>query len=271
MPSNSRRERRRKKSTNPESTTQEPRWVIPLLLFLTSLASFILSSPTSDFSFLKRFWFDNKSYGTESNLRARRLANANAKRRMTLEEDSLSLSQNTYRMSSKRMMNIPKYVDKYHFDDCVGKTIEECQVIIDTVVQSMPETFNNQTTLHMSIRKMREQTDFSYYKVVLRTNTAGTKIYGIYDDGVVYYPWPWRVNGVDMEIGPWDCDEGGAMTPEECCSKIQQDVSYPDDNGNYIACFVEEPVGGPHNPERDDRAIVVTDGKGTVVRAPVAH
>ncbi len=118
---------------------------------------------------------------------------------------------------------------------------------------------------------MREQTDLSYYKVVLRTNTAGTEIYGIYDDGVVYYPWPWRVNGVDMEIGPWDCDEGGAMTPEDCCRKIQLDVSYPDDNGNYIACFVEEPVGGPHNPERDDRAIVVTDGKGTVVRAPVAH
>ena len=30
-------------------------------------------------------------------------------------------------------------------------------------------------------------------------------------------------------------------------------------------------MGGPNNPEREDRAIVVTDGAGRVVRAPVAH
>lgn len=169
------------------------------------------------------------------------------------------------------MMAIPKYADKHHFDGCVGKTIEECQIIIDEVVQSMPDKFNNQTTLIMSIRKIREQTDLSYYKVVLRTNTAGTKVYGIYDDGVVYYPWPWKVNGEETDIGPWDCDEGDALSPEDCCAKIQADVPFPDDSGNYMACFVEEPVGGPNNPEKDNRAIVVTDGNGIVVRAPVAH
>ena len=124
----------------------------------------------------------------------------------------------------------------------------------------------------LDIRKIREITDQSYYKVVLRTNTPGTRVYGIFDDGVVYYPWPWRVNGVDTTIGPWDCDEtGNFLTPEECCSKIQEDVQAADDNGNYLACFVEEPVGGPHNPERGNRAIVVTDGNGKVIRAPVAH
>jgi hypothetical protein len=44
-----------------------------------------------------------------------------------------------------------------------------------------------------------------------------------------------------------------------------------DDSGKYLACFVEEPVGGPNNPEREDRAIVVTDSIGIVARAPIAH
>lgn len=65
----------------------------------------------------------------------------------------------------------------------MGTTIEECQVIIDAYVQAHPEDFNNQTTLLMDIRKVRELTDESYYKVVLRTNIAGTHVYGIFDDG----------------------------------------------------------------------------------------
>ncbi|EJK45436.1 hypothetical protein THAOC_35946 [Thalassiosira oceanica] len=172
----------------------------------------------------------------------------------------------------KRMAIIPRYTDKHHFEDCVGTTIEECQVIIDAYVQAHPEDFNNQTTLLMDIRKVRELTDESYYKVVLRTNIAGTHVYGIFDDGVVHYPWQWVVNNVPTEIGPWDCDDGGnMMSPAECCTLIQNDVTSMDDQGNFLACFVEEPVGGPNNPERQDRAIVVTDGAGKVVRAPIAH
>lgn len=126
----------------------------------------------------------------------------------------------------------------------------------------------------MDIRKIREITDDSYYKVVIRTNLDGDKAYGIFDDGEIYYPWPWRVNGVDKLIGPWSCQDSETqafMTPEECCTSIQQNVTQADDYGKFLACFIEEPVGGPHNPERDDRAIVVVDAKGRVVRAPVAH
>ena len=161
--------------------------------------------------------------------------------------------------------------DKHHVDGCIGKTIEQCQAIIDAEVQADPAKFDNQTTLYLDIRKVREQTDLSYYKVVLRTNVAGTKVSGIFDDGVVYYPWPWRVNGRDIKIGPWDCDEGTLLSPEECCAKIQADVPTRDDNGKFLACFVEEPVGGPHNPEKIDRAIGVVDASGKVIRAPVYH
>ena len=162
--------------------------------------------------------------------------------------------------------------DRFHFEDCVGKTVEECQTIIDTTVISNPEEFNNQTTLTMDIRKIREQTDISYHKVVLRTNIQGTEVTGILDDGMVYYPWSWVVNGQPTSIGPWDCEEGGVyMSPQQCCEMIQEDVTLPDDNGNYLACFVEEPVGGPNNPVMDNRAIVIVEWGGKVGRAPSNH
>jgi len=172
----------------------------------------------------------------------------------------------------KRMAIIPRYVDKHHFEECVGETINRCQELIDAYVTAHPDMFNNQTSLMMDIRKIREVTDASYYKVVIRTNLEGTQSYGIFDDGVIYYPWPWTVGGTDQSIGPWDCEMNGVyMTPAECCAMIQDDVGLADDKGEYLACFVEEPVGGPSNPERDDRAIVVTNKGGTVVRPPVAH
>ena len=165
--------------------------------------------------------------------------------------------------------------DKHHFDECVGKTIEVCQALVDAYVKSHPVQFDGRSTLYLDIRKIRELTDDSYYKVVLRTNVPGTRVTGLFDDGMVYYPWKWRVNGNDVAIGPWNCksSSGGTqfLSPVDCCAKIQGDVTQMDDAGNYLACFVEEPVGGPNNPERDDRAIVVTDATGKVARAPVAH
>ena len=99
-----------------------------------------------------------------------------------------------------------------HFEDCVGKTATECQDIIDTFVQEHPADFNNQTSLFLDIRKIREVTDIGYYKVVLRTEITGQKIVGLFDDGVVFYPWTWIVEGQPTTIGPWDCDEMG----EDC-------------------------------------------------------
>lgn len=189
-----------------------------------------------------------------------------------IEEDYDVLDMNGER-PKRWMADLPiRYPDKHHFEECVGKTLAECQVLVDAFVQSNPEMFNNQTTLIFDIRKIRELTDESYFKVVLRTNMPGDKVYGVFDDAMVYYPWPWKMNGVDTPIGPWDCQQNGTvLTPRDCCRTIQKEVNKPDDYGNYLACFVEEPVGGPHNPERDDRAIVVSDATGVVVRAPVAH
>ena len=65
----------------------------------------------------------------------------------------------------RRMAVIPRYADKHHFDECVGKTVSECQILIDSYVTAHPDDFNDQTTLLLDIRKMREWTDDSYYKV----------------------------------------------------------------------------------------------------------
>ena len=65
----------------------------------------------------------------------------------------------------------------------MGKTVAECQELVDAYVTDHPDDFNNQTSLYLDIRKIRELTDESYYKVVIRTNEDGTLAYGIFDDG----------------------------------------------------------------------------------------
>lgn len=159
-------------------------------------------------------------------------------------------------------------MNKHHFENCVGDTIASCQDKINAYVADHPGNFNGRTSLNLSVRKLREETDTSYYKVVLTTNVNGTLVDGIYADGMIYYPWGWQVSGVTADVGPWDCS---AKTPEECCETIQLEVPEMDDQGNYIACFVEEPVGGAHNPEKEDRAIGVADSGGKIIRAPIYH
>jgi len=203
------------------------------------------------------------------NLRAkRRRTKKNAERKLlqqqgddtpTLMTDSPEGEANPM----KRMAVIDRYSDRYHFDDCVGETIADCEAIINAKVMIAQITesgeFNNQTSLTMDIRKIRELTDYSYHKVVIRTNLDGDQADGIFEDGMIYYPWPWMVNGVGQDIGPWSCQTLGVHdSPAACCTKIQEDIDYPDDNGNYIACYVEEPVGGPNNPILDGRKVRVS-------------
>mmetsp|Transcript_41714 Transcript_41714/g.88911 ORF Transcript_41714/g.88911 Transcript_41714/m.88911 type:complete len:167 (+) Transcript_41714:576-1076(+) len=166
------------------------------------------------------------------------------------------------------MIDRPLKEGKHRFEECVDKTLLQCQKLVDTYVSAHREDFNNQTTLFLDVRKIREMTDESYYKVVLRTDFNGTKVNGAYNDGHVFYPWPWTVYGEELSIGPWDCTDLG---PAECCQTIQEDMQDPDDLGNFLACFVEEPVGTKNNPEREDRAITVIDAEGTVIRPPIAH
>eukprot|EP00985_Skeletonema_marinoi_P004338 scaffold1898_cov125-Skeletonema_marinoi.AAC.1 len=215
----------------------------------------------------------------EAELQARQLRltgnNLNKKQRVQierkrmLEEDVASGEPSDNIWSSKgRGPPTSRYIDKHRFEDCVGETIASCQDMINAYVANHTESFNNRTSLNLSVRKLREETDLSYYKVVLTTNLNGTLVEGIYSDGMIYYPWGWRVSGEVTDVGPWDCAE---KTPEECCETIQLDVPEMDDQGNYIACFVEEPVGGTHNPELEDRAIGVADSGGKIIRAPIYH
>jgi len=213
------------------------------------------------------------------NLRAKRQrTKKNAERKLQQGGDTLLMTDSPEGEANpmKRMAVIDRYSDRYHFDDCVGETIADCEAIINAKVMIAQITesgeFNNQTSLTMDIRKIRELTDYSYHKVVIRTNLDGDQADGIFEDGMIYYPWPWMVGGVGQDIGPWSCQESGVHdSPAACCTKIQEDIDYPDDNGNYIACYVEEPVGGPNNPVMENRVIVVVGGDSKVVRAPINH
>ena len=103
--------------------------------------------------------------------------------------------------------------------------------------------------------KERQITDEHYYKVVLVTDREKTKVVGPEGFGEVTYPFPWRYQGKQMSVGPWDCQPAGeVLSVKECCDKIVNSVPCPDDLGNCMSCHVQ-----PGYVQGKDRVITQPD------------
>lgn len=119
------------------------------------------------------------------------------------------------------------------------------------------------------IREKRTLSQPGYNKVVIVTDLSATVVKGRNGDGIVSYPFMWedpisglRTLGVD---GKWDCKE---MTPEDCCTKIQESATEPDVRGNYLQCHIFVPFGGVGNRKRSDRVFVNLSQDGRVQETP---
>ena len=103
--------------------------------------------------------------------------------------------------------------------------------------------------------KERQITDEHYYKVVLVTDREKTKVVGPEGFGEVTYPFPWRYQGKQMSVGPWDCQPAGeVLSVKQCCDKIVNSVPCPDDLGNCMSCHVQ-----PGYVQGKDRVITQPD------------
>lgn len=112
----------------------------------------------------------------------------------------------------------------------------------------------------------------NYYLVGLRTNEAETGVVGVLGDGMIWYPWQWVLpDGSSYDIGPWDCDVGMPLSPEQCCDMIKASVPNVDINGNYIDCIVSAPIGSVSNPRIPNRVIITTNENNIVIREPTAE
>ena len=267
----------RRKHTSSDRSSKTKTWSISLVI-LSVVLILSISNITEESSTINQEQAKPEENIWRRNLRAKRQRTKKNAERKLLQGDTTLMTDSPDGEANpmKRMAVLDRYSDRFHFDDCVGETIADCEAIINAKVMIAQITesgeFNNQTSLTMDIRKIRELTDYSYHKVVIRTTLDGDQADGIFEDGMIYYPWPWMFSGVGQDIGPWSCQENGVhVSPAACCTKIQEDIDYPDDNGNYIACYVEEPVGGPNNPIMDGRVIVVVGANQKVVRPPVNH
>lgn len=101
----------------------------------------------------------------------------------------------------------------------------------------------------------RQITDEQYYKVVLVTDREKTKVVGSEGFGEVTYPFPWRYQGKQMSVGPWDCQPAGeVLSVKECCDKIVKSVPCPDDLGNCMSCHVQ-----PGYVQGKDRVVTQPD------------
>ena len=118
-----------------------------------------------------------------------------------------------------------------YFPECIGLSVEECEALIEQEIVENPDVFP--AGVVFDVRNKRQITDDTYNFVVLVTNDEDHVI-GRLGDGVVEYPFVWRKNGVEVEIGPWDCDVGTPLTSSECCTFIKASVPGVDDNGREL-------------------------------------
>ena len=215
-----------RKRRNSDGSSKTKTWSISLVILSVVLILSIsnITEESNTITQERRFLLSNLDdvAGPENiwrrNLRAKRRRTKKNTERKLLQGDTPTLMTDSPEGEAnpmKRMAVIDRYADRYHFDDCVGETIADCEALINAQVQIALITesgeFNNQTSLTMDIRKIRELTDYSYHKVVIRTNLDGDQADGIFEDGMIYYPWPWMVNGVGQDIGPWSCQESPSL------------------------------------------------------------
>lgn len=126
-------------------------------------------------------------------------------------------------------------------------TVAECETFIGDDLYKHPELTNG-NEINFDLRPKRQRTDETYNSVVLVTdNDDFQHVAGINRDGIVKYPFPWVMNGEEIELGPWDCDVGTPLTTTECCAFIQASVPGVDDNGRHLECYVQTPEASDPN------------------------
>ena len=72
-----------------------------------------------------------------------------------------------------------------------------------------------------------------------------------------------------VSVGPWDCDTGIPLSPEECCDMIKTSVPHADVKGNFLDCHVSPPLGSDSNPHDPNRVVVLTNENHIVIREPM--
>ena len=175
---------------------------------------------------------------------------------------------------------------KVEFDECVGQHIDWCRERIWAEHKNTPQNFGNMPTMQIEQAKPIKPNEGEYYMVGMRTNMEGTAVVGLLGEqggealGMIWYPFQWVLPAgtyadktydepTGIDIGPWDCDVGSPLTPEQCCTLIKSSMPYPDVNNNKLDCYSNYPIGSSQNPVQENRVIILTNHQDIVQRAPV--
>jgi len=155
-----------------------------------------------------------------------------------------------------------------HFPDCVLVGEAECKDAILAELASSPDLYAHiGGFVEFETRKKRafDPEDPDHDKVVLKTDSTGTKVIGLNRDCIVHYPFMWQKDGVEVAIGPWDCSLGQhpeerqycqPLSPTDCCELIQASIGYETDiHGDHLECYVEK----EEEPDRQKVIIVVDE------------
>jgi len=174
------------------------------------------------------------------------------------------------------------------FEECRGRTVDECESIINQLLAENPKLFDGRDHLTYVAHQIRQPGDPNYNRLGLMTNMAGDGVVGLNADGIVKFSNPnfggqsvWcpsdtpcpedhnRLQHIDdkccFAIGPWDCDTGVPKTVDDCCDMIKASAPGADHNGNFLSCHAVYPLGSDFNPVDPGRIYMHVNADGRVV------
>lgn len=88
---------------------------------------------------------------------------------------------------------------KTKWPECVDdkRTSDDCKSIIEYEIANTNLFTENDKLITVHVLHIRSEVDDLYNAVVIRTNEVTGRVAGVYNDGMVYYDFPWNGTGVE--------------------------------------------------------------------------
>ena len=160
------------------------------------------------------------------------------------------------------------------YPECVDLgSAATCLATLKAICDADPARFPNLDTgcasLYAVVETARDVTSPDYNYVGIIPDPTGNYAVGPHGNCLQHYELPWMINGVETDVGPFDCtvSAGAKCLPmEQCCDVINGSGIPLDDRGNALQCY-NFPAEQAYEDADPDRVRLVVDGFTGQVRA----
>ena len=171
------------------------------------------------------------------------------------------------------------YTHTQLYPECVDLgSAATCLATLKAICDTDPARFPNLDTgcasLHAVVETARDVTSPDYNLVGIIPDPTGNYAVGPHGNCLQHYELPWMINGVETDVGPFDCTVSAGvkcLTMEQCCDVINGSGIPLDDRGNALQCYIFPTEQAYEDADPDRVRLVVDRFTGQVRAARIFH